>query len=74
MDWQHTQITAFNRGKLEGELKGKLEGKAEGILEGEARGKRETAYSMLSAGMVPDMISKFTGLSVEEIQDLRTQN
>ena len=53
-------------------------GKTEGILEGEARGilegKRETARSMLADGMAPDLISKFTGLSVGEIQNLRAQS
>jgi predicted transposase YdaD len=56
---------------------GRTEGILEGILEGETRGKlegkRETARSMLADGMAPDLIAKFTGLSVREVQDLRAQ-
>ena len=42
-------------------------GKLEGLLEG----KREVARSMLANAMPLDLISKLTGLSVEEIDALR---
>ena len=50
---------------------GKAEGKAEGLAEGELRGRRETARSMLTDAMSPDLISKFTGLTIEEVNSLR---
>ena len=37
----------------------------------ERRGKLEVARSMLTDAMRPDLISKFTGLTVEEIEALR---
>jgi hypothetical protein len=61
-------------GKLEGILEGKLEGKLEGILEGILEGKKETARTMLADRMTPDLVSKFTGLSIEEVRALREQN
>jgi predicted transposase/invertase (TIGR01784 family) len=38
--------------------------------EGKAEGKRETALTMLKDGMLTCTISKYTGLSVEEIESL----
>ena len=53
----------------------KAEGRAEGKAEGKAEGMHfkslETARLMLADGMFPDLISKFTGLSVEEVDALR---
>jgi hypothetical protein len=40
-----------------------------GILEGQ----KKTARAMLADSMTPDLISKFTGLSVEEVEALRTE-
>jgi predicted transposase/invertase (TIGR01784 family) len=47
------------------------EGEQRGRQEGEQRGRQEIARSMLADGMAPDLISKFTGLSIEEIEALR---
>ncbi|MDR1377612.1 MAG: hypothetical protein LBJ36_00965 [Synergistaceae bacterium] len=49
-------------------------GVVEGKLEGRLESKKETALSMLAEGMIPDLISKITGLTVREIQNLRSQN
>jgi predicted transposase/invertase (TIGR01784 family) len=43
----------------------------EGKQEGELEGTVKVARSMLADGMAPDLISKFTGLTVEEIKALR---
>jgi hypothetical protein len=43
----------------------------EGIEKGRKEALRETARSMLGDRMAPDLISKFTGLTVEEIEALR---
>jgi predicted transposase/invertase (TIGR01784 family) len=43
----------------------------EGERRGKLEGKLEVARSMLADAMAPDLISKFTGLTVEEIEALR---
>ena len=66
---------AKNKGKAEGiaqgRAEGKAEGKAEGIAvgkaEGRAEGKAEAASAMLADGMSPALVSKYTGLSEEQI-------
>ncbi len=58
-------------GWIEGRAEGKAEGRAEGIEEGIAKGKTEglleTARRMLSDGLSVEMVSRYTGLSEEEI-------
>ncbi len=53
---------------------GREEGRAEGIVEGEAKGReeanRETARNMLQMNLDVLTISKATGLTIEEIQEL----
>ncbi|NJL89504.1 MAG: Rpn family recombination-promoting nuclease/putative transposase [Coleofasciculaceae cyanobacterium SM2_1_6] len=54
---------------------GKAAGLAEGLAEGLARGKAETArqiaLNMLRSGISVDLISQFTGLTLEQIQALQ---
>ena len=38
---------------------------------GELKGNQKTARSMLTDGMSPDLISKYTGLTIEEIEAQR---
>lgn len=52
--------------------KGKAEGRAEGKAEGILAGKLETARAMLESSMPVELISKFTGLSEEEVHELRS--
>jgi predicted transposase YdaD len=67
------------RGKAEGIAIGEERGKAEGIAIGEERGKTEGAHeqaisaatSMIADGLPSATISKYTGLSIEEIDALR---
>jgi predicted transposase/invertase (TIGR01784 family) len=47
---------------------GKAEGREEGIAEGEFKGKRETARAMLSEGIATSIVSKCTGLTIDEIK------
>ena len=54
----------------EAELKGKQEGKQEGLVEGEFKGKLEDARVMKEDGVSNEKISKYTGLSIEEISKL----
>ena len=55
----------------------RAEGIAEGIAEGRAEGKKEKqleiAKKMLEGGLSPEDISRYTGLSLEEIKDIPAQ-
>ena len=46
-------------------------GKAEGKAEGEAKKQKEIAKNMIAKGMEIDTISELTGLSKEEIEELK---
>ena len=54
---------------------GILEGKAEGLAEGEAKGRAEgeaeAALAMLANGLDIALVSKCTGLSEQQIRELR---
>ena len=52
--YENAMLTSERRGRLEGRMEGKL----------------EIAHSMLADGMSADIISKFTGLTIEEIKAL----
>jgi len=64
-------LNAIQTSERRGELQGRQEGLREGKMEGLREGKLVVARSMLADGMSPDLISKFTGLSVEEIEAVR---
>ena len=55
------------KGKTEGRAEGLAEGLAEGRAEGKSSATAEIARSMKAEGLSIAMISKFTGLSAEEI-------
>jgi len=61
--------TAHEEGRVEGRIAGKIEGKIEGKLEE----KIEIALTSLNQGLEIEIISKITGLSVEEIEVLRDE-
>ena len=65
----HLNDKAYNRriGKEEG-LK---EGKEEGLKEGEKKGKIEMAKMLLKSGVDIEIISKSSGLSIDEIKNLK---
>ncbi len=50
------------------------EGEAKGLAEGEAKGEikatHQIALNMLRSGIALDLIAQFTGLSIEQVQDL----
>ena len=64
----------LEEGRAEGHAKGLEEGRAEGLEEGRAEGHAEAvaaiALSMKRQGMKLEDISKFTGLTIEEILSL----
>jgi predicted transposase/invertase (TIGR01784 family) len=61
MDLDHDKAESFEEGKIEGKI--------EGILEG----KLEIAKQLFARGMSVDEITKITGLTREEIEQLRKQ-
>jgi predicted transposase/invertase (TIGR01784 family) len=73
-DYYSTMKTAHKKGKAEGREEGREEGRAEGLAEGEAKGradeKTKTARKMKADGMTADIIAKYTGLTIEEIDAL----
>jgi predicted transposase/invertase (TIGR01784 family) len=64
---QNDRISREANAKKEGIAIGKEEGKAEGEL----KGKRETASAMLAEKLPLEIISKCTGLSIDEIKTLQ---
>ena len=60
----------FVKGKAEGLEEGIAKGKAEGLEEGILKGKLEMAVRMKKEGLDSSLISKITGLSIEEINIL----
>ena len=69
-DLKETRVyqEAFAEGKLEGEQKGKLEGEQKGKLEN----TQQIAKKMLDSGMSVDQVLRFTGLTVEQVDRLRS--
>ncbi|AIQ17756.1 MULTISPECIES: Rpn family recombination-promoting nuclease/putative transposase [Paenibacillus] len=63
--------TAKTRGFTEGVAEGKAKGKAEGKAEGEAQAKREIARKLLGLGVDLPVIAEASGLTVEEIKQLK---
>lgn len=65
----------FEKGREEGHKVGRAEGRAEGRKEGRAEGinsqRLDTARSMLKDGLPIDKIIRYTGLSQEEISNLK---
>ena len=57
--------------EMRGLAKGRAEGRAEGLAEGKAEQTVAIAKEMLSDGMSAEMISKYTGLTIDEIEALR---
>jgi len=58
-------------GLKEGKEEGLKEGKQEGLKEGEKNGKIEIARNMLKKGLDVNLISELSGLSIEEIENLK---
>ena len=60
----------YNSDMAASKEEGKLEGIAEGIEKGRFEEKKKTAKKMKADGLSSEMISKYTGLSLEEISKL----
>jgi predicted transposase/invertase (TIGR01784 family) len=61
------------QGRAEGRAEGKVEGRAEGRAEGKAEGKAEIAKKLLDKMMSFEEIEEITGLTREEIEQLKKQ-
>ena len=57
-------------GREEGLAEGLAKGRTEGLAEGATRSRREVAVKMKSEGLAPEIIAKFTGLSIAEAEAL----
>lgn len=55
---------------MEGLAEGLAKGKAEGLAEGVLEGKRQLVVTMKQNGVLPAIISQYTGLSISEIEQL----
>jgi hypothetical protein len=60
----------YEKGIKEGKKEGKEEGIKEGIKEGAERARVEIAKNLLSFGVSPEMISRSSGLTLEEVRVL----
>lgn len=49
----------------------RAEGRAEGIAEGKSEGRTEVARTMLADGLDCSFVSKYSGLSIEQVEKLR---
>lgn len=64
-------VNAVNTARMEGREEGWEEGREEGREEGERKKQIEIARQMLADGMSIEIISKYTGLSEEELRELK---
>ena len=59
--------TARDEGRAEGRAEGLVQGRAEGLAEGIAKVRRK----LIASGMDNGMISSLTGLSLQEVDEIR---
>ena len=67
---EHTRATEMYEAREEGIEQGIKQGRSEGIAEGEASKALDMARAMKEDNKPVDEISKYTGLSIEEIEKL----
>ena len=60
----------LNYAESRGESRGEARGMAKGIAQGLAKGIEKTARAMKADGLPADAISKYTGLTPEQIEQL----
>ncbi|MDE6669247.1 MAG: Rpn family recombination-promoting nuclease/putative transposase [Muribaculaceae bacterium] len=59
-------------GLAEGRAQGLAQGHAQGLVQGRTEGIASVVSNMISQGLSEEMIQKFTGLSAEDIESLRS--
>ena len=70
---KHWLDEGIEKGMAKGILRGKAEGIKEGILKGKTEGIEQTAINMLRQGLDPKLIFSVTGLTLHEIQKLKSK-
>jgi predicted transposase/invertase (TIGR01784 family) len=70
-DIKNSVDTAWEEGEQKGLEKGRIEGEIRGEIRGEIKGKIETARNLLRNNVPIDIIVDSTGLSKEEIEELK---
>ena len=74
-DYQNILATAREQGHdagfAEGEARGIERGRAAGLVEGEVRGKLAIARKLLASGMSGEQVTEFTGLTAEQLEELK---
>ena len=71
-DYENCIEYAEEKGLEKGREEGEAKGKAEGLAEGEANKARSVAVNMLGKGFSANIIAECTGLSVEEVNAMKT--
>jgi predicted transposase/invertase (TIGR01784 family) len=67
------QIDAWYEAEMNSaELRGKLQGELEGKLEGELQEKTKIALNMMRENMPLEVIARLTGLAIDRLQHLRS--
>ncbi len=64
---------AYLEWEKEVELRGKQEGELLGKQQGRQEAKQEVALNMLRSGIPVSQIAQFTGLSLQQIQQLQSE-
>ena len=74
-DYQNILATAREQGHDAGFAEGREAGRAAGLAEGEARGiergRAEVASKLLASGMLESQVAEFTGLTAEQLEELK---
>ena len=70
--WDNYSVmkTAHDKGLAKGRAEGRAEGIAEGLAKGRAEEKIDNARKMKADNMPTELIAKYTGLTIEEIETL----
>ncbi len=73
---EYAKKTGLEEGLVKGLEKGRAEGRAEGLEEGLEKGREDTkqliAINLLQLGTPSEVVAKATGLSLEEVEKLKT--
>lgn len=59
------------QGLVKGEAQGLVKGEVQGLAKGEAKATRQIAINMLNDHISPDLVTKFTGLTLKQVQKLQ---
>ena len=57
--------------RAEGRAEGLAQGRSEGLAHGRTEGRVEVARTMLADGLDSSLVSKYSGLSIEQVEELK---